>query len=183
MPSPIAHLSVGYAVYRINKRALPEDRRRFWILPVQLGIIFVLSMIPDLDVLLAIVFRDLEKYHNNISHSLFLGPLVAFACAGLLYWLYRSGFGIWFLICLLLYELHVVMDFFSAERGVMLLWPFSQARFVPPVKLFYGLQWGFGWFSIWHLWTIFTESLFSLVVIFAVHFFDKRRTQEPKTLS
>jgi inner membrane protein len=75
------------------------------------------------------------------------------------------------------------MDALTAERGVMLFWPLTQARFSSPVKLFYGLQWGLGWFSIWHLWTIFTESVFVALVLFAVNFFQKRRSDPTDILS
>jgi inner membrane protein len=69
------------------------------------------------------------------------------------------------------------MDALTAERGVMMFWPLTQARFTSPIKIFYGVQWGLGWFSLWHLWTFFTESLFVLVVIVAVNHFDNRRNQ------
>jgi hypothetical protein len=69
------------------------------------------------------------------------------------------------------------MDALTADRGVMMFWPLTEARFASSVKVFYGLQWGLGWFSPWHLWTVFTESLFVLVVILAVNYFSKRRDQ------
>jgi hypothetical protein len=65
------------------------------------------------------------------------------------------------------------MDALTAERGVMLFWPLSQNRFVSPIRIFYGLQWGLGWFSIWHLWTIVTESGFVLFLVVVVNYFDR----------
>jgi len=183
MPSPIAHLGVGYAIYRSYAHKLPEDRSRIWKFPLQPVMVAGLSMLPDLDVFLAIIFRDMEKYHNNFSHSLLVGVPVALLVAGIFHRIYRSNFWLWFLICLLSYDLHVIMDAFTAERGVMMFWPLTQARFASPIKLFYGLQWGLGWFSIWHLWTIFTESLFSLIVIFTVNYFGKRRIHQTNTPS
>jgi hypothetical protein len=75
------------------------------------------------------------------------------------------------------------MDALTAERGVMLFWPLTEARYASPIKLFYGLQWGLGWFSPWHLWTIFTETVFSLVVLYTVNYFDKRRNQTSDIIS
>jgi hypothetical protein len=69
------------------------------------------------------------------------------------------------------------MDALTAERGVMMFWPLTQNRVASPIKLFFGLQWGLGWFSPWHLWTIFTESLFVIVVIGVVNYFEKRRNK------
>jgi hypothetical protein len=183
MPSPIAHLGVGYAIYRLYRHKLPEDRSRFWKLPLQLVLVAGLSMLPDLDVIPAIIFRDMRAYHNNFSHSLIFGIPVALLIAGIFHRIYRSNFWLWFLICFVSYDLHVIMDAMTAERGVMMFWPLTEARFASPIKLFYGLQWGLGWFSIWHLWTIFTESLFSLIVIFAVNFFNRRRSHQTRSLS
>lgn len=181
MPSPIAHLGAGYAIYRYYKHKLPQDQRRFWKFPLQL--VIGLSILPDLDVFPAIIFRDMRAYHNNASHSLFFAVPVAFIIAGIFHQTYRSNYWLWFLICLISYDIHVVMDAFTAERGVMVFWPFSQNRFASPIKLFYGLQWGLGWFSLWHLWTIFTESIFVAVLIAAVNYFEKRRNKVNSILS
>jgi membrane-bound metal-dependent hydrolase YbcI (DUF457 family) len=175
MPSPIAHLGVGYAIYRHYKDKLPLDRRQVWKFPFQLIMLTGLSMLPDLDVVPAILFRDMKAYHNNFSHSLLFAIPVAFLIASFFHRIYRSNFWLWFLICLISYDLHIIMDMMTAERGVMLFWPLTQNRFASPIKIFYGLQWGLGWFSIWHLWTIFTESLFVLVIVMAVNYFEKRR--------
>lgn len=177
MPSPIAHLSVGYALYRHYKNRLPEPGGHNWKLPLQMVLVAGLSMLPDLDVIPAILLKDMQRYHNNFSHSLLFAVPIAFLVAGIFHRIYRSNFWLWFVICLISYDLHVFMDALTAERGVMLLWPFTDERFASPVKLFYGLQWGLGWFSLWHLWTIFTEGLFGLVVIVAMNYFDKRRNQ------
>jgi len=156
---------------------LPQDQRIFWKFPLQLILITGLSLLPDLDVVPAIIFKDMRGYHNNISHSLFFGIPVAFVIAGIFQRVYRSNFWLWFVICLISYDLHVIMDAFTAERGVMMFWPLTETRYASPVKLFYGLQWGLGWFSLWHLWTIFTESVFVAIVLVAVDYFDKRRNQ------
>jgi hypothetical protein len=175
MPSPIAHLGVGYAIYRHYKEKLPQDRRSFWKFPLQLILVTGLSMLPDLDVIPAIIFRDMRAYHNNISHSLFVGIPVALLIAGIFQRIYRSNFWLWFVICLISYDLHVIMDALTADRGVMMFYPLTEARYASPMKLFYGLQWGLGWFSPWHLWTIFTESVFVGIVLVAMNYFDRQR--------
>lgn len=177
MPSPIAHLSVGYAIYRHYQNRLPKETVSVWKMPLQTIVVIGLSVLPDLDVIPAIIFRDMQGYHNNFSHSFLFAIPVSLAVAGIFHRVYRSNFWLWFLICLISYDLHVFMDAFTSERGVMMFWPLTDARFASPVKLFYGLQWGLGWFSIWHLWTIFTEGLFGLIVIVAMNYFDKRRGQ------
>jgi inner membrane protein len=177
MPSPIAHLGAGYAIYRFYKHRLPQDHKRFWKFPLQLVMVVGLSMIPDLDVIPAIIFRDMKAYHNNFSHSLLLAIPVAFLIAGIFHRIYPSNFWLWFAISLVSYDLHVIMDALTAERGVMMLWPLSQNRFVSPIRIFYGLHWGLGWFSLWHLWTVFTESVFVLVLMAVVKYFDQRKNR------
>jgi len=183
MPSPIAHIGAGYAIYRYYKDRLPQEQRRFWKFPLQLMMVVGLSMLPDLDVVPAIIFRDMRAYHNNFSHSLLFAVPVALLVAGVFHRIYRSNFWLWFLICLISYDMHILMDILTADRGSMLFWPVTETRFAAPVKIFYGLQWGLGWFSISHLWTIFTESLFVIVVIGAVNYFEKRRNKLNPVLS
>ena len=183
MPSPIAHLGAGYAIYHYYRQRLPQNQNPIWKFPLQMVVVIGLSMLPDLDVIPAVIFRDMRAYHNNVSHSLFFGISVAFLIAGIFHQIYRSNFWLWFLICLLSYDLHVIMDALTAERGVMLFWPVSQDRFTSPIKIFYGLQWGLGWFSLWHLWTIFTELFFTLVVIGMVKYFARRRNDTSVVLS
>jgi membrane-bound metal-dependent hydrolase YbcI (DUF457 family) len=175
MPSPVAHLGIGYAIYRYYKHQLAEHQIPNWKFSLQMIMVVGLSMLPDLDVIPAIIFRDMRGYHNNNSHSLLVAIPVALLIASAFYRIYRSKFWMWFFISLLSYDLHVIMDTLTAERGVMILWPLSSARFASPIKIFYGLQWGLGFFSIWHLWTIFTESLFVAVILLALNYFDKRR--------
>ena len=174
---------MGYAIYRYYKDKLPADRSRVWKFPFQLILLTGLSMLPDLDVIPAIIFRDMKTYHNNFSHSLLFAVPVAFLIASLFHRIYRSNFWLWFLICLMSYDLHIIMDMMTAERGVMMFWPLTQNRFASPIKIFYGLQWGLGWLSIWHLWTVFTESLFAVVVILAMNYFDKCRNDTSVVLS
>lgn len=178
MPSPIAHLGIGYVIYRGFKKKLPQDRHILWKIPGLLIFIAGLSILPDLDIIPAIIFRDMERYHNNLSHSLFLAIPVGLLVAGFFQRIYRSHFWMWFLICLISYDLHIIMDALTGERGVMMFWPLTQIRYVSSLKIFYGLQWGLGWFSPWHLWTLLTESLFVFIIIWATNYLRGRR--DPK---
>lgn len=182
MPSPIAHSAVGYVIYRAQRGRLSGERfrwqRRFTVpLLITLG----LSLAPDADSLVGFALGDLGRYHNTVSHSLIAG--VAFALVvGLVAVLValvagqnqHGRFGRWFLIALLCYESHVIMDFFTIGDGVMLFWPFSVERFISPVPLFYGLHWSHGWISVWHLWTFVSELGFGIVLLVLVRLFSRR---------
>jgi len=178
MPSPIAHLSVGYAIYRYYKPKLPEQRSHVWRVPLQIILVTGLSLLPDLDVIPAMIFGDLQRYHNNFSHSFVFAIPVALVVAGVFDKVYHSNFWLWFVICSISYDLHVFMDVLTGGRGVMMFWPLIETRFAAPIEIFIGLKWEEGWFSLWHLWTILTESLFGLVVLLATHYFDKRRNRK-----
>jgi len=165
MPSPFAHTAAGYLIFRYFKRQLPDGRVHILTIPFQLILLASLSLLPDLDALPGILAVDMGRFHNNASHSLVVGVFIALVISAVASRVYKSPLKVWFVVALITYELHVIMDFFTGERGVMLLWPFTAARFSSPVKLFVGLQWGKGWFSIWHLWTLFTEALFFLLIL------------------
>lgn len=169
MPSPLAHSAMGYLIYRLADRRLRgAGKLKIASLPMLLIATLVFSLLPDLDSVAGILVGDFGGYHNNWTHSLMTGLAVAFL-VGMAVWLkQRSGFLKWFMIPLLSYEAHVIMDFFTTGRGVMLLWPLSTDRFSSPLLLFYGLHWSEGLFSIKHLWTIATESIFVLLILVIV---------------
>jgi membrane-bound metal-dependent hydrolase YbcI (DUF457 family) len=175
MPSPLAHFGTGYAVYRLYEHRLPPERRWLWFVPFQALLIGGVSLLPDLDVILAFVNQDMQTYHNHFTHSLFFGLFAAGICAGFLYWFYRASFRFWFGISYLSYTFHILMDFFTGERGVMFFWPFSLERFASPVKLFLGVQWGLGWFTVWHIWTLLSEAFFVILLFWIVNRIVKRR--------
>ena len=174
MPSPLAHWTVGLLVCRQlwPATARPSGRLPWrWILLTSLA----LSLLPDAGSVIGLIVGDFGRFHNSWEHSLMVGlvfALLAAAVAGVLR--LRSGWQ-WLAMVLLCYELHVLMDLFTVGRGVKLLWPFSEARYSPPVKLFYGLHWSDGWLSPRHLWTLVSELGFVGVVAAAAGLWYRRR--------
>jgi inner membrane protein len=176
MPSPLAHMAMGYVINKmhrqksssgVNTRAVGK-RLGLAMLPL------VMSLLPDLDSVLGLLTGNFGRFHNNATHSLIFGLIVAFFIGMIASRPSRSEFPNWFAIALACYEMHVIMDFFTIGRGVMLFWPFSSQRFSSPVKLFYGLHWSDGWWSLRHIWTLFTELGFIVVMVTAVHLMAKR---------
>jgi len=70
----------------------------------------------------------------------------------------------WFLLAVLLYGLHLLMDFLCVGRGMMLFWPFTMRRFSFMFPIFFGVKWSDGMVSIQHLWTLLNEVGFVLIV-------------------
>ena len=170
MPSPIAHTAAGYAIYYLSRSRAPQTRltgtgRFSTLLIVTTGF----SLLPDVDSVVGFLTGDFGRFHNNATHSLIVGLGMALAFGFLMGWKERSGFGFWFIIALLAYELHVLMDSATISRGVMALWPFTTERYRFPITVFYGLHWSEGWFSLKHLWTATTELAFAAFVVFVMH--------------
>jgi inner membrane protein len=130
------------------------------------------AILPDVDAILGLLSGDFGRYHNNGTHSLLLGLGVAFLGAGLIWLKERQGFLIWFLAAWLSYASHVILDIFTiGGRGVMLLWPLSDQRYESSIKLFFGVRWSEGFFSIEHLWTLGSELILLLVVLLVLAVF------------
>jgi inner membrane protein len=178
MPSPIAHLAAGYAVYRLGRQYEPEPGlKAVGPLPGLLVVTAVFSLLPDLDSVVGFLMRDFGRFHNNASHSLFAGLCLALAFAGLMWW-QRRQFAYWFAVAFVSYGMHLLMDMATISRGIMLFWPMTDARYLSPVTLFYGLHWSDGWITIRHLWTLLTELVFIALVWGALHFRPWRTAEE-----
>lgn len=174
MPSPIAHIAAGYAIYRIYRsRPLQQTPLGVDGSIRSLFAIVGLSLLPDLDAIPGLLMGDLDRFHNNLTHSFVAGLIAALAIGGVVWLRNRSGFVRWFSLALISYQLHVLMDFFTRGRGVMLFWPFTEERFEPAIKLFYGLHRSRGWLNIDHVWMLFNELTFAGMVLLIIYLFPK----------
>ncbi len=176
MPSPVSHLTMGYVLYRVFGTRLPQEGSgSFGPLPKLLIITGTLSLLPDIDVIPGVIFGDIGRFHNNVMNSLIFGLGFALLVAGSVWLTGRGKPGFWFLVVLVSYWLHILMDFLTVGRGVMALWPFTPERYKPPLYVFYGLHWSDGWISIRHLWTILSEMALVLVVGLGLLALSRRR--------
>lgn len=166
MPSPIAHSTAAYAVYVAFSPAgdqfLPWSGHRFTRLFL---LCIFLCLLPDFGSIFGLISGDFARYHNSWEHSLPTGFALALLLGAAVFLLGVGEFWRWFLIVLLCYESHVLMDYFTVGRGVMLFWPFSAERWSAPIKIFYGLHWSDGWWTVRHLWTAVTEITFAAVCV------------------
>ncbi len=170
MPSPIAHLAMGYAIYHASRTHFTtQNQRLFHLIPRLVIITAGLSMLPDLDAVPGILLGNLKQFHNNISHSLGFALLVALGVGTGIWLIRRTGFIRWFCLTLICYSLHIAMDFFTRGRGVMLFWPLTSQRFEPPLELFHGLRWSQGFPEAFEQLTLATELAFVAIVLCFVH--------------
>jgi inner membrane protein len=168
---------VGFFIYKYFLRArsvptnlIPSGRPLAFLIAV-----IFFSLLPDMDAMLGIWLNDFGRFHNNWSHSLLCGLIVAIVIGFIARWKNNRNFLTWFIITLLCYEMHVIMDLVTIGRGVKLFWPLSPERYSSPIKLFYGLHWSDGLISARHLLTLITEIGSILIVMFTVNYLKKRK--------
>jgi inner membrane protein len=181
MASPIGHALMGYAVYRATSSPKREDSRT--LLWLCLG----LAIAPDLDFVPGIVLGQPALYHQGISHSLGVAVVVSLGVA-LAYSLNRgtiwTDWGRFFLA----YTSHLFIDMFGPDRrppyGIPALWPFSDAYYQAPLRVFWGVHhaqetstatgdWVSGILSLHNLGAIAIEVLVTLSLILLVQWVQK----------
>lgn len=177
MPSPIAHVAVGYAIYRWIGTRMPA--------PVKIRpALFVLaacacgSLLPDFDSVVGVLAGDLGRFHNNLSHSIAAGILVSLLLASVIKAATGASFAYWCFLMLACYEIHFLMDCFTVGRGIMAFWPFVDARFQAPWPLFAGVQWGLGVWTIEHVWTALSELVFVGMLALVMYLVSKMHRRE-----
>ena len=180
MPSPLAHLSVAYVIQRVlRKRGGAAPAAPPWGAWKWLAATAVLSLLPDLDAVPGLLLHNMHGYHNAVTHTP-AAALMAAAIVGLGVRLLRRGRPwFWFGLTLLCYAMHLFLDLFCFGRGMMLLWPFSSDRTLPPFFAFFGFHWSSRWNDRIHLWTVLNETVFAAVVIALVHAFTRSKRTKP----
>jgi len=122
MPSPIGHTLAGCAV---ALALIPPQMPQAW---QAWTLCLVSANLPDVDFIPGLLSGDPRAFHRGPSHSLTAAFVVAGLGAALwmgssLPWLTRAG------LIFFAYSSHVVLDFFTPGRGVLLSWPISRRRY------------------------------------------------------
>jgi membrane-bound metal-dependent hydrolase YbcI (DUF457 family) len=169
MASPMLHLANGFAVYAVDRavfRSHPDGRpgppEPFWLA----GALFF-SLLPDLDAVAGVLGGDMGRYHNQILHSLPLALLCAAILAGLGVGAGARPAARAFRLAAAGALIHLALDTFTAGRGVMLLWPWTDRRFLSDPPLLRGLVWSEGLVSREHLRTFLQELPWTLGLLAA----------------
>jgi inner membrane protein len=170
MPSPIVHLSAaaGLSVWITGRFPFSSTTWR-WI-----ALIFFFSMAPDLDAVPGVMTGEMARYHNQFTHSILWGlgfcalltPLAA-------WWLKPVRWSSVFATATAAYGIHLLLDWLTYGRGLKLLWPFAETRFLSPYQPFIGVRWSEGLWTIEHVHTAINEV--SLVVLVGFFLFGVPR--------
>jgi membrane-bound metal-dependent hydrolase YbcI (DUF457 family) len=131
-------------------------------------------MAPDLDAILGIINSDMATYHNNLTHSFFFGFMTCAVATPFVMWFMKeTSFPKIFWLSYGCYAGHLIMDWMTYGRGLMLFWPVTDARFISPWIPFIGVRWSEGLWTRDHLHTIANELIiigFCVLLVYGVRF-------------
>ncbi|MCA1809682.1 MAG: metal-dependent hydrolase [Kiritimatiellia bacterium] len=173
MPSPLAHIAVGCAIGDSAGRRSPH----YWRI---LAISVFFAMLPDIDAIPGILFRNIGKYHNQFTHSIFFGLAICLLATPLVRLLLpeHSPKRIFGLLAACSGS-HLLLDFFThGGTGRLLFWPFHTSRFRAPLTIFNGLRWSAGLISPAHLATLANESVFVLALYLIIYLIREHNSRE-----
>jgi inner membrane protein len=181
MPSPIAHSISGYAIARLFPLAQKSSQ---WsesrTLPLFYGV-FVATA-ADLDFIPQILTG--KRYHHGLTHSLTFAIGFTVIAWILGYWLRKRWSTQLFLLTLMLYGSHLLLDFFTqGGDGIQLLWPFSTEYFRSSVSLFPSTYWSKPFLQdSGHLTFIIFELAYAGILMGGVGFLkDKQKSKKQRT--
>ena len=176
MSSPIVHAAAGYAIYRLFRRHLPQEK--IWGIPARASwplAVMALSLLPDLDAVVGILGRNLERFHNNLTHSLVTALIFSAAMPLPMRWIaglrFTTGTALTFAACIA----HLGLDLLTDGRGLMLAWPFTDHRFYQPVILFSGVPWSHAWSDPLYVVMLVEDTCFALLVVLVIALTDTIR--------
>ncbi|MEX0745168.1 MAG: metal-dependent hydrolase [Phycisphaeraceae bacterium] len=141
MPTPLAHGSLVLFARPLLTRCgladLPRARRWGFY-----ALVLAALLLPDADFAMLLLPAHPLHQHGTFTHSLAAALLFApvFALVGRWLLMGRAAWGLLVVLGFTFYSAHVLMDCFTAGRGVMLFWPMSESRFASPVALFVGAE-------------------------------------------
>ena len=173
MPSPYAHMIAGSMLTMPRLVTSPLS----WRQKEDIATLFLFSILPDLDAIPGLLTGNLPAYHNQITHTIAFGLGSCLAASALRRILPNApSFRNTFALTSAAYGLHLLMDWFTPGRGLMLFWPLSHQRFASPFPLFYGLRHSDGLLSSRHIITFASESLTMLPLAALLWWFIHKRT-------
>lgn len=181
MPSPIAHSALlpwlMPAAKSTNGSSLTRAQR--WLLA---GAILFACLLPDFDIAVDWLILGNEPFanHGAYSHSvaaIAVAPVIWASVCRL--FLPVSWTRLW-LVGLIAYASHVLMDLGNAGRGLMVFWPFDNGRYLFPVRLWAGVPHSNPTNWAHHLLMLATETAFLVVMWLAARWWWGRAKTRPE---
>jgi inner membrane protein len=137
MATPLGHSLAGYIISRLPGRTQTPDRVSRLLLCI------CMANAADVDFLPGILMGSPAMYHQGITHSLGFMLLVSLGVSAVCR-LWGKSFVTIFSLSSMAYLSHLAMDFLGTDTrppyGIPLFWPISDAHFMSPVPLFWGVR-------------------------------------------
>jgi hypothetical protein len=136
--TPFGHIGGGVVVGCLAEKLILKGQ----LSPAKVGIMVLISILPDLDSSLAILFKKWRPgqakldHHNYFSHTPFFYLLLS-----LIVWLIGGKeMGVLFL---LITFTHLLLDTWATDDGIMWLWPIKRKKYsIIPTDLHEGGLYG-----------------------------------------
>ena len=138
MPSPIGHSLLGFIVFSIF-------RPHHWRLTLwALLLVALISTLPDFDFIPGFIVGEPNLFHRGISHSFGFAALLSLVMFLFELRLSRKAPPRMFWWFFVLYTLHIVFDYFSADTrypyGQPIFWPIHNTYLIFEHSLFPDIQ-------------------------------------------
>jgi inner membrane protein len=117
MPLPLGHIAIGLAAHEVGTTRSAFSRWKLF------AAIVVLSNLPDIDVIIGLLFQwNGSAFHRGLTHSLLFALSFGFlASRAAAIWDRLPRLGFW--ICFSLILSHVVADALLSTSAVSFFWP------------------------------------------------------------
>lgn len=122
--TPFGHIGGGLVTGVVVEKVLFKEP----LTPAAVGIIVLLSILPDLDSSLAILFKKWRPGQEKLNHHDYFThtPLFYISLTPLVWITLGKELGILFLTVTLT---HLLLDSWATDDGIKWLWPISQKKF------------------------------------------------------
>lgn len=140
MPSPVGHALAGFCGFALIRGQVAPVR-----VSRALFLSFLISQLPDLDILPGLLVENPSLYHHKGTHSLVAALIVGLLIGALAnrWKLSAATWAIWgggLYLCQVF--LDMLVDDPSPPLGVQLLWPFSEQYYIAPFTPFERFDYG-----------------------------------------
>lgn len=173
MPSPIAHSTTAYLIFKLtslNSRSTLLGRHRWQ----DLAYIILIGNVADLDFIPQLLLEG--KFHRGPSHSLSLAFLISLSVAIICYAFNKPQVKQLFLITLGIYTSHLFLDYWTAGgAGMKLFWPFTNSYFMSSVSFFPSVRHSEGLLYSGHIIFIVFETIYSFFLMTILNIIFKSR--------
>lgn len=179
MSSPIGHSLAGYVISSYRSKSLKPENLKI------LAFYIFIANAPDLDFVPGFLIGKPNLYHHGISHSIGIGILISILLPIFINMKKKKFAKRDFLIILVLYSSHLLLDLFSIDGrpplGIPFLWPVSDKYFMipllPPVwhsSLDHATigQFMAGIFSMHNFYVIFLEVTLAIPFVLMIWFLN-----------